>query len=291
MATVRGAFRGRRRLIAGPLAILGVVAVVFSLLASLGGVSGGATPSVSTNPQVIAAGQQLFDLHCSSCHGVNGVGTFRAPSLVQAGAAAADFYLSTGRMPLNATNDEPISNRPFFNQGQIQQLTSYVADLPAINGVAATGPGIPTILPLCTGSAADNPESVQVAQQKGTSTCVTLSFGQRTFALNCAQCHQIAGSGGLLSGADVIPSVQNATLVQVGEAIRVGPGAMPRFGPGQLSEVEVSALAHYAVYLQRPKHPGGARISGFGPVAEGFVGIVVGLGLLLVISRLMGTRS
>jgi ubiquinol-cytochrome c reductase cytochrome c subunit len=284
----------RRRLLAGPLAVLGLGVVAFSLFAGLGGVSSGSEPMVSSDPAVIAAGEQLFNLHCSSCHGIEGLGSSRAPAVVQEGAAGVDFYIRTGRMPLNNPNDEAIQHHPFFTDGQINQLDSYVAALPKIlhlTNVASPGaPGIPTIQPLCTGTAANSPATL-AAEKAGTAKCVTMSFGNSTFTLNCAQCHQIAGRGGLLSKANVIPSLQNASLLIAGEAMRIGPEPMPVFGSGQLSENQVSAVAHYVAYLKTPTHPGGFTISGFGPVAEGFVGIVVGLGLLLLVSRLIGNRG
>ena len=284
----------RRRLLAGPLAVLGLGVLAFSLFAGFGGTSKASEPMISTDPTVIAAGEALFNTHCSSCHGVAGVGSSRAPQVINAGAAGVDFYIRTGRMPLNNPNDEAIAHNPLFTESQIRQLDSYVAALPAIHGVknpASSGaPGIPTIQPLCKGSGANGPAQL-AAEQKGTANCVTLSFGNSTFTLNCAQCHQIAGRGGLLSKADVVPTLQNASLLVSAEAMRVGPQPMPVFGPGQLNENQVSAVAHYVQYLHFPTHPGGLTISGFGPVAEGFVGIIVGLGLLLLVSRLIGNRG
>ena len=284
----------RRRLLAGPLAVLGLGVLSFSLFAGLGGVSRASEPMVSSDPAVIAAGEALFNIHCSSCHGIGGVGTIRAPAVIDEGAAGADFYLRTGRMPLNNPNDEPIAHHPFFTEGQIRQLDSYIAALPAIHGEKELGapgaPGIPTVEPLCTGAAASDPAQL-AAEQNGTAKCVTLSFGNSTFALNCAGCHQIAGKGGLLSKGDVIPSLQNASVIVAAEAMRIGPEPMPLFSPGQLSQNQVSAVAQYVHYLAKAPHPGGLTISGFGPVAEGFVGIIVGLGLLLLVSRLIGNRG
>jgi ubiquinol-cytochrome c reductase cytochrome c subunit len=290
---LRSFSKGRRRLLAGPLAVLGIGVLIFSLFASLGGGSSGATePVISSSPAVLAAGEQLYNLHCSSCHGVGGYGSSRAPAIYNEGAAGADFYLRTGRMPLNNPHDEAIAGHPYFNEGQIQQLDSYIAALPNIDHITAPAspgdPSIPTIQPLCKGP---QTSAQLAAQQKGTATCVTLSFGQSTFALNCAQCHQIGGHGGLLSKANVIPTLQNASLLVAAEAMRIGPHPMPVFGTGQLTENQVSAVAHYVEFLHNPTHPGGYTISGFGPVAEGFVGIVVGLGLLLIVSRLIGNRG
>jgi ubiquinol-cytochrome c reductase cytochrome c subunit len=294
---LRSAFRRhigsslRRRLLAGPLAVLAIGAAGFGLFAGLGSSTSAAPAAVSTDSSTILAGEAAYNLHCSSCHGVAGSGTTRAPALTLVGAAAADFYLSTGRMPLNNPHDEPLRHHPFFTPGVIKQIVSYIAALPKITGTAGEGPGIPSVLPLCSGSEASNPNNIEAQQKAGTANCVTLSFGQETYSLNCAQCHQIAGRGGLLSKGNVIPTLQNANLIQTAEAMRIGPGSMPKFGNEQLTEVQVSAIAHYVHYLQRPNHDGGLTISGFGPVAEGFVGIIVGLGLLLLVSRLMGIRG
>jgi ubiquinol-cytochrome c reductase cytochrome c subunit len=66
---------------------------------------------------------------------------------------------------------------------------------------------------------------------------------------------------------------------------------MPNFGPGQLSNQEVSAIADYVSYISHTPGQGGLGIANFGPVPEGFVGIVFGLGALLVAARLIGNRG
>ena len=113
----------------------------------------------------------------------------RAPSLHGVGALAADFYLETGRMPLPSSRAQPMRTRPAFSQAKIQTLIDYVASF--------GGPAIPT-----------------VHAQQG-----SLSKGQSLFALNCAGCHTIQGSGGIVTGA-VVPSLNVATPRQIAEAIR-----------------------------------------------------------------------
>jgi ubiquinol-cytochrome c reductase cytochrome c subunit len=95
----------------------------------------------------------------------------------------------------------------------------------------------------------------------------------------------------MLSKGYIVPSLRNANLTQVAEAVRVGPKPMPVFGPNQLNEEQMSAIANYVQFLRNPGHHGGLGISRFGPVAEGFVGIVAGLGILLIVTRLIGTRG
>lgn len=268
-----------RRSVAGPgiVVVLGIIA--FGMLSFVGTPAHGAEAPVSTNPADIAGGGQLYAVHCQSCHGVNGVGGANgSPELIDSGAAAADFYLTTGRMPLNNPADEALRHHPYFNNDQIRQLVAYVNALPAINHTDVAGPTIPTVPPVC--SAAGTPAG-----------CSTLTAGQEYFSLNCAQCHQAVGSGGMLSKGATVPSLHNATAVQAAEAMRVGPKPMPVFGTGQLTDAQVTAIANYVEYLRNPNNRGGLGISHFGPVAEGFVGIIVGLGLLLLVSRLMGNRG
>jgi ubiquinol-cytochrome c reductase cytochrome c subunit len=177
-------------------------------------------------------------------------------------------------MPLSSPNLEPTSHTPFFNNTQIAEIVAYVNALDIEHGTP--GPGIPDITPACNNE---------------TPSCPTLSEGNALFMMNCAQCHDASGSGGLLSHGYVVPSLRAATRTQVGEAIRVGPRPMPNWGPGQFTDQQVSAIADYVYYLGHTPDPGGLGIAHFGPVPEGFVGVIFGLGVLLLCSRLIGNRG
>jgi ubiquinol-cytochrome c reductase cytochrome c subunit len=273
----------RRPLLAGPAVLVATVAVFFSVLFVTEPAAHGANTVVSTDPSVIAAGQVLYQVHCQACHGYQGQGGVvnGAPELVDAGAAAADFYLTTGRMPLNAPNNEALRHHPYFNNQQISELVSYIAALPQINGTSKTGPGLPNVLPLCADQNALTPPAG--------SNCVTLSEGQQLYALNCAQCHQAAGSGAMLSKGNIVPGLHNANLEQAYEAPLIGPKPMPKFSG--LSNSQLSAIAQYVQYLHKPSDPGGQGISHFGPVAEGFFAIGIGFVLLWFASRMIGNRG
>ena len=91
----------RRRPAAGYAALLlglVVVALVYGSLTSTGGVTE-ASAAVGAQ-QDVTAGKNLFQANCSSCHGLEAQGTSQAPSLIGAGAAAVDFQVSSGRMPM-----------------------------------------------------------------------------------------------------------------------------------------------------------------------------------------------
>ncbi len=281
-----------RRVVKGPVLLFVMALVVFSVLFLTEAPARSADSTVSTNPQDIAAGAVLFQGHCQSCHGYQGQGGAAngvngAPALTNVGAAAADFYLTTGRMPLDAPNHEALRHHPGFNATEIRELDAYINALPQITGKGAAGPTIPTAEPLCSQAQQTSPSTANLSTTDP--GCVTLSEGQELYAINCAQCHQAAGSGGMLSKGNVVPSLHNANIVQAMEAPIVGPKPMPIFT--QLTHAQLSAIAQYVQYLNHPDNPGGAGISHFGPVAEGFVAILIGFVLLWFAARMIGNRG
>ena len=67
---------------------------------------------------------------------------------------------------------------------------------------------------------------------------------------------------------------------------------MPRFGPGTLSPSQVDDIVGYVVKnIQHPYSPGGLSLGGVGPVAEGFVGLFVGVGACLLAALWVGDRT
>ena len=210
---------------------------------------------------LLAAGRSLFLESCASCHGLEaqGIGG-RGPNLRGVGAVAADFYLETGRMPLATPREQPVRTRPAFPQRQIRALIAYVASF--------GGPAIPAVDP-----------------GRG-----SLSQGQQLFALDCAGCHTIQARGGVVTGA-LVPALTPATPREIGEAIRIGPYAMPPFGPGQLSNAQVDSIARYVHSTDHPEDPGGWDIGRIGPITEGMAAWLLAVAALLIVARLLGERS
>jgi len=214
-------------------------------------------------PADVDAGRQLYSIACTTCHGQAGEGVGnRGPTLIGVGAASADFYLSTGRMPLDRARTQAERKRVAYTPIQIRQLVAYVSSL-------GPGPGVPSIV---AGSG-------------------DLAMGNSLYANNCAPCHSSAAAGGALGHAVYAPALNRATSTQVAEAVRIGPGAMPVFGPDTLDDAQVASIVRYVGYLHRPDDRGGFGLGHLGPIPEGFVAWVAGLGAMLVAVRWIGTKD
>jgi ubiquinol-cytochrome c reductase cytochrome c subunit len=220
---------------------------------------GGRSATAAQPAQAAGRGRELYQQSCATCHGQHGEGTERGPSLVGVGAASADFYLSTGRMPITQEERSPARRRPAFGQADVDALVAYVASL-------GGGPAVPRV----------DPAAGRLAE------------GERLYQENCAACHSATGTGGALTSGQVAPSLGPSTPVQVAEAIRVGPGAMPTFDQDALDDRQVDSIAGYVGRLQRGGNPGGLDLGRVGPVTEGLVAWVLGLGLLVLVARRLG---
>jgi ubiquinol-cytochrome c reductase cytochrome c subunit len=87
------------------------------------------------------------------------------------------------------------------------------------------------------------------------------------------------------------PSLRLAQPTQIVEAIRTGPGNMPRF-TGNLTDKQVRDIAYYVnSNIQHPVNNGGIGLGGLGPVAEGFVAMLFGIGALLLVAFWIGDRN
>ncbi len=215
----------------------------------------------ASSSATVSSGRAIFVATCSTCHGVTAEGSAYAPNLVGLGAATIDFWISTGRMPLAYPSSQPPEKPPVLTAAERKAVVAYVTSL------GSGGPGIPKV------------------QTKG----ANLAAGANIFSLNCAGCHTIAGTGDALTAGYYAPSLMPATATQVAEAMRTGPGNMPRFGPHQLSARQVDEVAAYVTkVLQHPYDHGGFGLGHVGPVTEGFVAFLFGVGSLLVAAYWIG---
>ncbi len=257
---------------------------VTALAASTLGVLALAGPAASQPPAIVRPdderstslpelGRELYAGNCASCHGIRGAGvtsrapqrgasatTGRGPSLRGVGALAADFYLRTGYMPLGDPSEQPTRRRVLFRERELRALVAYVASL-------GIGPPVPT----------PHPERGSVAD------------GLQLFTEHCAGCHQVAGQGGLVTGARV-PSLGSATPRQIAQAVRIGPYLMPKFSVRDISDSELDSIVAYVERTQRPVDRGGWGIGNIGPVPEGMVTWLIAALALVMACMVIGRR-
>jgi ubiquinol-cytochrome c reductase cytochrome c subunit len=253
----RGRKRRRRFAHAGLVVFgLGTIGVLYAGFAPAHSAAANSNPSIQQ-------GRQLFLQGCASCHGLNAEGGTTAPSLIGVGAAAVDFQVGTGRMPLQQHGTEAPRKRNKYSDAQTEALATYVASL-------APGPAIPTDL---------NYQSADVA------------FGGALFRTNCAQCHNFAGSGGALTYGKYAPTLSDATPKQIYEAMITGPESMPVFGDQEITPAQKLAIIKYIRVIKTEPNPGGAGLGRVGPVSETLVAWLVGIGGLVVVTMWIGSKA
>jgi ubiquinol-cytochrome c reductase cytochrome c subunit len=216
------------------------------------------------------------------CHGADASGTNRGPSLQAVGKAAIDFWISTGRMPLVDIGRNPRSqynqpppgqllgdpdatpsrHKPMYDPATIQALVTYVSS------IAPGGLPIPAV------------------QTQG----ADVARGGQVYRLQCAACHSWSATGGALYQREA-PSLHSATPTQVAEAVRTGPGQMPAFGTSAIAQDQLDDVVAYVEYLDHPDDRGGWDLWHLGPVAEGGLALIVGLGAFLCMVRWIGERA
>jgi ubiquinol-cytochrome c reductase cytochrome c subunit len=102
-------------------------------------------------------------------------------------------------------------------------------------------------------------------------------------------CHGSQGDGAAIGFLDWAPSLDHATLTEVAEAIRVGPGEMPRFGERQLSATDMNDIAGYlSAHNARPDVM--LPLATSGPVPEGLLGWL-GAGLMAFLAYAFSARG
>jgi ubiquinol-cytochrome c reductase cytochrome c subunit len=232
------------------------------------------TATAQGNFDLVGEGQQLFNNHCITCHGLNLQGVpDRGPSLIGVGESAVYFQVSTGRMPL-ARQDAEADRKPPLAQfdmnteegaRNIEALGQYVQ---ATGG----GPELPRV----------SDEALRAGDP---------ARGGELFRLNCASCHNFTGQGGALSSGKSAPPLHEATERQIYAAMQTGPENMPKFSEQQLSLEEKRDIITYIDTVSgNQNNPGGNPLGGIGPVSEGLIAWLVGLAALVGVTLWLGAK-
>lgn len=239
--------------------VFGVLTVVVGITAMA------AATTTAPDDALVRRGQDVYGQRCALCHGEQGLGQGAVPGIADAGPASIDFYLSTGRMPLEEI-DQPIRHRAQVVTDQ--EKAALLAWFANLSGGA--GPAIPTI----DGYANAN-----------------LARGLELFTSNCAACHGPTAAGVAVGQRDVSSNLDQASPLEIAEAIRIGPGVMPVFGEDVVGQDDLEAIVRWVLDLRERAAPGGAHLGRSGPVSEGFVAWFAGLGLLTIVMYLLGEHT
>jgi ubiquinol-cytochrome c reductase cytochrome c subunit len=243
------------------LLLLGLVATggLYSLLAPK------PAQAAAAGADDIAQGKKLFLANCATCHGAQGLGALGGPSLAGVGAASVDFQVGTGRMPPTGSIIQgPRKGDLKFTPAQIESLAAYVASL---------GPGPP------------------IPDEQFTKGDGDIARGGDLFRVNCAMCHNFAGSGGALSRGMAAPTLRNVTGKHMYEAMVTGPQSMPVFTDTNLSPKDKNDIITYMHELDKDQNPGGMNLGNLGPVSEGMFVWVFLLGATIAAAVWLGSKA
>ncbi|MET0838256.1 MAG: cytochrome c [Marmoricola sp.] len=252
---------GRRSRLAAPLLLLLGLLVTGGMYAAL---SPASAQTQKADEDQVAKGRSLFQVGCASCHGKNaeGIPTTKGnqygPSLVGVGAAAVDFQVGTGRMPMAQPGGQALRKPPVYDQEEIEALAAFVASL-------GPGPDIP----------AESEYDVSDA------TTEDISRGGEFFRTNCTACHNFAGAGGALPRGRFAPPLDGVSEKHIFEAMLTGPQQMPVFSDEVLTPEDKRQIISYLKKNEETPAYGGFTLGSLGPVSEGLFTWIVGIGALV----------
>lgn len=247
-----------------PLA--GFIVLLFGLVVAGGMYSAlapGSADADTADARKIEAGHQLYLVGCASCHGKNGQGILTkdggnyGPSLVGVGAAAVDFQVGTGRMPLTQSGPQAAEKEPVYTDKETSQLAAYVASL---------GPG-PAI-----------PDEEFTDPSKASQEDITR--GGEFFRTNCTACHNSVGAGGALPDGRYAPPLDDVSGKHMYEAMLTGPQQMPVFTDEVIKPEDKRAVIAYIKSVNEAPQ-GGFAGGSYGPVVDGMWAWLVGIGGLI----------
>jgi ubiquinol-cytochrome c reductase cytochrome c subunit len=249
----------------------GVVVMLLGLL-----VTGGAYAVLSpaqadeeaASQSTVEQGRALFLVGCASCHGKNGEGittqrgTQYGPPLAGVGAAAVDFQVGTGRMPMARPGVQAPRKDVVYSDEEIEALAAYVASL-------GPGPSVPS---------QESYDPLAIPEDEREEAIVR---GGEFFRTNCTACHNFAGTGGALPGGKYAPTLIGVEDKYLYEAMLTGPQQMPVFSDKVLKPEEKREIIAYINSLEENPNFGGAAMGAYGPVSEGLFAWLLGIGSLV----------
>ena len=233
-----------------------------------------ATAQEETSSRDVEAGRQLFLIGCASCHGKNATGILTkeggnyGPSLIGVGAAAVDFQVGTGRMPMAQSGPQAPRKDPEYTEEETRQLAAYVASL-------GPGPAIP---------------EAEYLDWRAASTA-DVKEGGEFFRTNCTACHNSVGAGGALPNGRYAPDIRGVDAKHIYEAMLTGPQQMPLFSDAVITPEDKRNVIAYVKTLEDQPDYGGLAGGGYGPVVDGMFTFIIGIGALVGFAVWIGAHG
>ncbi len=252
---------GRRSRIATPVVLLLALLLTGGVVSLL---SPATAQTKAEDADMVAKGRALFLVGCASCHGKNaeGIPTVKGgqygPTLIGVGAAAVDFQVGTGRMPMAQPGTQAPRKAPVYDDAEIEALSAYVSSL-------GPGPDVP------------NPADYDSAD----ASTEDIVRGGEFFRTNCTACHNFAGGGGALPRGRYAPSLAGVSNKHIYEAMLTGPQQMPVFSDKVLTPEDKRQIISYLKKNEETPAYGGFTLGSLGPVSEGMFAWLVGIGGLV----------
>jgi ubiquinol-cytochrome c reductase cytochrome c subunit len=233
-----------------------------------------ATAQEETSSRDVEAGRQLFLVGCASCHGKDATGILTkaggnyGPSLIGVGAAAVDFQVGTGRMPMAQSGPQAPRKDPEYTEEETRQLAAYVASL-------GPGPAIP---------------EAEYLDWRSASTA-DIKEGGEFFRTNCTACHNSVGAGGALPNGRYAPDIRGVDAKHIYEAMLTGPQQMPLFSDAVITPEDKRNVIAYVKTLENQPNYGGLAGGGYGPVVDGMFTFIIGIGALVGFAVWIGAHG
>lgn len=227
------------------------------------------TSSTTVSTDDIEAGRQLFLGNCASCHGTNAEGNGEAgPSLHGVGAAAVDFQVATGRMPLPGPDVQAARNisQVHFSEEEIAQMAAYIDSL-------APGP--------------DVPDEQWLDYSQG-----DIANGGAVYRTNCAMCHNSSGTGGALTRGKYAPTLMNVEPQHIYEAMLTGPQSMPVFNDQNITpEEKRDVIAFLKAVEDGANDEGGHTLGSLGPAGDALFAWTLGILAFIAAAVWLGRKA
>jgi len=169
-------------------------------------------------------------------------------------------------MPLADMSQQAMRKKPIYNAQETAALAAYISSL-------APGP-----------SSVTN-ESLSYERDGNTAK------GGELFRTNCAMCHNFAGQGGALSNGKYAPTLMGVDPKYIYDAMMTGPQSMPKFTNATITSQEKLSIIKWIQAANHEQNQGGASLGRVGPVTEGLLGWVLGLGLLIGVAAWLAMKA